>query len=195
MREGETTRSAMYDPRKGLPYAPYIMFMIEKVSKITFPKDVIHEPLRLRVHPENPHGSIAGHHNGIQRDTSNSDAPSSSHGSRHDSDNSFIKRALKSIFGICKHMATKVNENRRGLIEIKRHLNLPCDTYHELPRFDDPFASIAWDNLEPLFPLPRLLQALLVLAALVLVRLWKKRRKLKKRKIWAVPKKRRKKFL
>lgn len=28
-------RRAMYDPWKGLPYAPYIMFMIQKVSKTT----------------------------------------------------------------------------------------------------------------------------------------------------------------
>ena len=37
---------AMKDARKNLPYAPYIMYVIEKVTKITFPKDFAHEPYR-----------------------------------------------------------------------------------------------------------------------------------------------------
>ena len=40
----------MIDPDKHLPYAPYIMYMIERVTKITFPKDHKHEPLHLRPH-------------------------------------------------------------------------------------------------------------------------------------------------
>jgi hypothetical protein len=55
----------------------------------------------------------------------------------------FIKRVLKSIFCICKTMTQKVNENRRDIIEIKSHLGLPADIYHELPQFDDPFPK--WD--------------------------------------------------
>jgi hypothetical protein len=54
-----------------------------------------------------------------------------------------IKRVLKSIFSMCKTMATETNENRRDTIEIKSHLGLPTDPYHELPEFDDPFAE--WD--------------------------------------------------
>jgi hypothetical protein len=40
-------------------------------------------------------------------------------------------------------MANEVNENRRDIIEIKNHLGLLTDPYHELPEFDDPFAE--WD--------------------------------------------------
>jgi hypothetical protein len=40
-------------------------------------------------------------------------------------------------------MATETNENRRNIIEIKSHLGLPTDSYHELPTFDDSFAE--WD--------------------------------------------------
>jgi hypothetical protein len=40
-------------------------------------------------------------------------------------------------------MATKTNENRWDIIEIKSHLGLPTDPYHELPTFEDPFAE--WD--------------------------------------------------
>jgi hypothetical protein len=54
-----------------------------------------------------------------------------------------IKRVLKSIFSMCKTMATKKNENRRDIIEIKSHLGLPTNSYRELPTFDDPF--VEWD--------------------------------------------------
>jgi hypothetical protein len=33
------------DPRKICSYSPYIMHMIERVSRLTFPKDVKHKPL------------------------------------------------------------------------------------------------------------------------------------------------------
>ena len=42
-------RRAMNDSRKGLPYAPYIMYMIERVSKKTFCKDHAHLPFHPRV--------------------------------------------------------------------------------------------------------------------------------------------------
>jgi hypothetical protein len=54
-----------------------------------------------------------------------------------------IKRVLKSIFSMCKTIATETNENRRDIIEIKSHLGLPTDPYRELPEFDDPF--VEWD--------------------------------------------------
>jgi hypothetical protein len=54
-----------------------------------------------------------------------------------------IKRVLKSIFSMCKTIATVTNENRQDIIEIKSHLGLPTDPYRELPEFDDPFAE--WD--------------------------------------------------
>jgi hypothetical protein len=34
------------DPKKICSYSPYIMFMIERVSRVEFPKDVTHKPLR-----------------------------------------------------------------------------------------------------------------------------------------------------
>jgi hypothetical protein len=34
------------DPKKICSYSPYIMFMIERVFRVEFPKDVIHKPLR-----------------------------------------------------------------------------------------------------------------------------------------------------
>jgi hypothetical protein len=36
-----------------------------------------------------------------------------------------IKRVLKSIFNMCKTIATETNENRRDIIETKSHLGFP----------------------------------------------------------------------
>ena len=41
-------RRTMIEAKKSLPAAPYIMYMIERVTKVTFPKTVKHEPLHLR---------------------------------------------------------------------------------------------------------------------------------------------------
>jgi hypothetical protein len=35
------------DPKKICSYSPYIMYMIEKVAKMEFPKNVSHDPLKL----------------------------------------------------------------------------------------------------------------------------------------------------
>jgi hypothetical protein len=44
---------------------------------------------------------------------------------------------------MCKTTTHEINENRFDIIEIKSHLGLPADSYHELPEFDDPFTE--WD--------------------------------------------------
>jgi hypothetical protein len=36
----------MNDPMTHLPYAPYLMYMIGRVTNVRYPKDVLHEPLR-----------------------------------------------------------------------------------------------------------------------------------------------------
>jgi hypothetical protein len=107
------------------------MYMIERVTKVTFPKDCKHAALHL--HPRSgdaPHAPPL--HAGATRNLRHHD--------------SFIKRALKSIFSMCKTATHEINENRRDIIEIKGHLGLPVDPYHELPEFDDPFAE--WDAVD-----------------------------------------------
>ncbi|CAN6233150.1 unnamed protein product [Urochloa humidicola] len=137
-------RRAMDDSRKCLPYAPYLMYMIERVTKFCYPKDHVHEPMTVRPRKENvptptPHKFVG----------SSSQAPHSDDvpffPSRR-TKGSMVKRVLRSIFTMCKHMATEINENRRDIIELKREANLPCDTYHELLEFDDPFAE--WDAMD-----------------------------------------------
>jgi hypothetical protein len=134
-------RRTMNGPQKFLPSAPYLMYMIERVMKVTFPKDCKHAAFHLR-----PRSGDAPHapplHAGATRNPRFDPAPSysgASSSSRHGHHDSFIKRALKSIFCMCKTATQEINKNRRDIIEIKSHLGLPAGPYHELPKFDDPF--------------------------------------------------------
>jgi hypothetical protein len=139
-------RRAMNDPMKHLPYSPYLMYMIERVTNVRYPKDVVHEPLRhLRDRAKRPpkgckyvgSSNAAPRHDDLLAARSSPRPPRWHRGS-------MIKRVLKSIFSMCKTIAMETNENRRVIIEIKSHLGLPTDPYRELPEFDDPFAE--WDT-------------------------------------------------
>jgi hypothetical protein len=45
-------RLAVEDGRRGLPYAPYLMFMIERVTGFYFPKDGMHTVYKIeKTHP------------------------------------------------------------------------------------------------------------------------------------------------
>jgi hypothetical protein len=138
-------RRTMNDPQKFLASAAYLMYMIERVTKVTFPKDCKHAAIHL--HPRSGDALHAPPlHAGATRNPRFDPAPSHSSvpsSSRHGHHDSFIKRALKSIFSICKTSTHEINENRRDIIEIKGHLGLPANSYHELLEFDDPFAE--WD--------------------------------------------------
>jgi hypothetical protein len=104
----------MNDPMKYLPYAPYLMYMIERVTNVRYPKDVFHEPFRhLRDRAKKApkackyvsSSSAASHHDDVPTAPSPPRPPCRHRGS-------MIKRVLKSIFSMCKIMATKTNENR-----------------------------------------------------------------------------------
>ncbi|RLN22034.1 retrotransposon protein, putative, Ty1-copia subclass [Panicum miliaceum] len=132
-------RRAMCDPNKFLPFVPYILYMIERVTKVTFPKDCKHEPLHLRPRSGDAPRAAPLH----ARATRNPrfDPPTSTTGasslSRHGHHDSFIKRALKSIFFMCKTVNQEVNENHRDIIEIKSHLGLPYDPTMSCPKIFD----------------------------------------------------------
>ena len=63
--------------------------------------------------------------------------------SRHGHHDSFMKRALHSLFGMCRNIAHDVHKNTRSINEIRGHLGLPLTEHHDLPEFDNPFAE--WD--------------------------------------------------
>jgi hypothetical protein len=139
-------RRAMNDPMKYLPYTPYLMYMIERVTNALYPKDVVHEPFRhLRDRSKKApkarkyvgSSSAAPRHDDMPAAPFHPRPPRQHRGS-------LIKRVLKSIFSMYKTKSTETNENRRDIIEIKSHLGLPTDPYCELPTFDDPFAE--WDT-------------------------------------------------
>jgi hypothetical protein len=133
----------MNDPMKYLPYAPYLMYMIERVTNVHYQKDVVHELFhhlrdRAKKAPKARKyvgsSSAAPRHDDVPAAPSPLRPPHLHHGS-------LIKGVLKSIFSMCKTMATDTNENRWDIIEIKSHLGLPTDPYRDLPTFDDPFAE------------------------------------------------------
>jgi hypothetical protein len=136
-------RRAMNDLMKYLPYTPYLMYMIERATNVHYPKDVIHEPfchLRDRAKKASKARKYVGSSSAAPCHDDTPAAPSPHRPPRQHRD-SLIKRVLKSIFSMCKTMATETNENRWDIIEIKSHLGLPTDPYRELPEFDDPFAE------------------------------------------------------
>src|SRR6266540_1794594 len=91
------------DSRKGFPYAPYIMYVIEKVSGITFRKDVEHSVLKIT--RTSPPGA------------SRSQRPShvSSSGNRSGRPKSLGRWVWETLFGMCKKQATDVYEMRKGI--------------------------------------------------------------------------------
>lgn len=148
-------RRAMTDARKHLPYAPYIMYMIDRVTKVTYPKDCAHKPLHVRLRDDNkPIPSITsrrmvGSSSRAPRDD-HDDEPRTharSHLPPRGSRTSLIKRVLKSLFSMCKTMTHEVNANRWDILDLKEATGLPiAEPYHELLKVDDPFAE--WDALD-----------------------------------------------
>jgi hypothetical protein len=140
-------RRAMNDPMKHLPYAPYLMYMIEKVANVRYPKDVAHEPLhhiryRAKKQPKQHKTKFVGSYSVAPRQDGDLVYAPPPRRSRR-ALGSMVKCFLKSIFNMCKAIAIDTNENCWDIIEIKSHLGLPTNPYRELPDFDDPFAE--WD--------------------------------------------------
>jgi hypothetical protein len=136
-------RRAMNDPMKYLPYAPYLMYIIERVTNVLYPKDFVHEPfphLRDRAKKAPKARKYVGSSSAAPRHDDMPAAPSPPRPPRRHR-GSLIKRALKSIFSMCKTMATETNQNRRDIIENKSHLVLSTNPYRELPEFDDPLRN------------------------------------------------------
>jgi hypothetical protein len=108
---------------------PYLMYIIERVTNIRYPKDVVHEPFRdirdrakkaPKAHKYVGSSSAAPRHDDVPAAPCPPRPPRRHRGS-------LIKRVSKSIFSMCKTMATEINENHRDIIEIKSHLGLPTD--------------------------------------------------------------------
>jgi hypothetical protein len=89
----------MKDGRRGLPYAPYLMFMIERVIGLRFPKDGMHTVYKI----EKTHPAIAIQ--GTGSTYAHEDIPESSH-SRSQRSRKWKKKIeswMKAIFGKCSY--------------------------------------------------------------------------------------------
>src|SRR6266540_6674764 len=151
------------DSRKGFPYAPYVMYVIEKVTGICFRKDGEHHVLKIHrtkqpgasctpspssTHSQSPPPAESPPR--YFRGPSHSCGPSHSRGSFHSrglshssshGNPSLGRRVWEALFGMCKKHATDVYEMRKDINEIRSHLKLPPSDIGEPPVFEDPFAA------------------------------------------------------
>ena len=93
-------RNAMEDGRKGIPYAPYLMFIIERVTGYRFEKDGLHTIYKI----EKTRG--AGASRAVRHSPSVVGIPESSH-SRHRKKKKMEKfgKWIKAIFTTCTYAA------------------------------------------------------------------------------------------
>src|SRR6266540_3351280 len=152
--------AAENDSRRGFPYAPYVMYVIEKVSGICFKKEVEHQVLKInrtKQHGASPTPSPPSDRSqspppadSPPRRThgpSRSSGPSHSHGPSHSrgpslaKPSSLARRVLEAVFCMCKKQTSDVYEMRKDINDIKTKLELPTRDIGEPPAFEDPFAA------------------------------------------------------
>jgi len=124
-------RVAVDDARKGLPYAPYLMFVIERVTGIRFVKDRLHEQYKIEK---------ARHAKASETIASPSDVPKSSRSGRKKMNK--MVQWIKAILTTCTYAARTTYEdrleNREANQEARERVGLPPLPLVESPsRFDD----------------------------------------------------------
>jgi hypothetical protein len=106
------------DDGKGLPYAPYLMFMIDRVTVLRFPKDGIHTDYKIE--KTKPAAATTA----TQRARSSythEDIPEGSH-SRSRRSGSWKKKIeswMKAIFGKCSYAAERAYDTQREQRELQ----------------------------------------------------------------------------
>jgi hypothetical protein len=114
---------SMDDARNDLPYAPYVMYIIERVSGIEFKKDVEHRPYKLtqwqHIGWDTLVGavgtSVAAEARPTHRASRSRHSPSC-----HRSRGSKLKELLKNIFCICQYAMDAAYEERKDINDMKR---------------------------------------------------------------------------
>jgi hypothetical protein len=140
-------RISMEDGRKGLPYAPYLMFVIERVTGHRFDKDGLHTIYKIEK------TQSTGVSRAVRCSPSVEDVPESSH-SRSSKGKKMKKfgKWIKAIFTTCTYAVGTAYEdrleNRDANQEAKQHARLPpLPLAQSPPRFDD-LASLSDIDLE-----------------------------------------------
>jgi hypothetical protein len=129
---------AMDDGRRDLPYAPYLMFMIERVTGLRYPKGGFHQAYKIKktrggVAPTHRAGSSFAHE----------DLPKGSHSrSRSVSWRKKIGSWMKAIFRTCSYAAERAYDTQREQRElIGQHLStiplIPSPLIYNLPSLSD----------------------------------------------------------
>ena len=100
-------RNTIEDGRKGIPYAPYLMFMIERVTGYRFEKDDLHTIYKI----EKTRG--VGASRAVRRSPSVEDMPESSR-SRPRKEKKIEKfgKWIKAIFTTCTYAARTAYQDR-----------------------------------------------------------------------------------
>uniref|UniRef100_J3M3J2 Uncharacterized protein n=1 Tax=Oryza brachyantha TaxID=4533 RepID=J3M3J2_ORYBR len=112
-------QAIVLDPSKGLAYAPFLHQMIQRVTDFYFNGECVHYPYRPQI-PQAPKISRSR-----RRPVGSSSQPVCT--SSCSSSSSPIKRALSTIFGLCKKNAVKIKSNECKINQILR------DSGHEIP--------------------------------------------------------------
>ena len=119
-------RVAMDDARKGLPYAPYLMFVIERVTGYQFVKNGLHEQYKIEK---------ARHAKTSETIASPSDVPESSRSGTKKRKNKMVQW-IKALFGKCTYAAERAYETQLEQREMRASANLPplppCHLLHTM---------------------------------------------------------------
>ena len=142
------------DARNDLPYAPYIMYIIERVSGIEFKKDVEHLPYGLTQWQHIGWETLVGAAGtsatagAAPSERPSSSRPSSSH---HRSRGSNLKELLKNIFCMCQYAVDAAYEGRKDINDMKRQLGLEVREIPPPPVFP-PYEDTSEDEEEMEYP-------------------------------------------
>ena len=99
-------RFEVEDGRRGLPYAPYLMFMIERVTGFYFLKDGMHTVYKIeKTQPATATQGVGSSHAHV-------DIPESSRSRSHRGGKMKFGKWLKAIFGKCTYAADKAYETQ-----------------------------------------------------------------------------------
>jgi hypothetical protein len=127
----------MEDGRRGLPYAPYLMFMIERVTSLRFSKDGMHTVYKI----EKTHPAAATQRAGSTY--AHMDIPESSRSMSQRSSKwkNKIGSWMKAIFGKCTYVAERAYETQLEQRQQHGEHLPPLPSIPPPPQFDLPSLS------------------------------------------------------
>ena len=139
-------------PSKGLPYAPYIMYITEKVTELEFVKEIKHksyqprpthlyEEARPRGHSTRGRGRGSHARDGSLAPSSSRGPSSSTSTAPSDRVPSPLRAFSKSIFNMVKCTNSRSIRTTNSAKQTKCHLNLEASVDDDEEGIEDPFAT------------------------------------------------------